>query len=97
MKFINVITKGIQSLLDEKSIKDTDLTNSLNQFVRNNWGILNDEDKQFQNELLKNPKSVYEERFMGVYLINEFKIWIFREYDSLKDILIITILLPKEY
>ncbi|WP_294189341.1 hypothetical protein [uncultured Clostridium sp.] len=97
MKFINVITRGIQNLLDEKSIKDTDLANILNQFVRNDWGVLNNEDKDFQNELLKNPKSIYDERFMGVYLINEFKIWIFREYDYLKDSLIITILFPEEY
>ena len=79
------------------TLKDIDLVNILNQFVRNDWGVLNDEDKQFQNELLKNPKSVYEERFMGVYLINKFKIWIFREYNYLKDSLIITILLPEEY
>ena len=48
-------------------------------------------------ELLKNPNSKYEDRFMGVYMINGHKIWIMSEYDYSIKSLLITILLPEEY
>ena len=53
--------------------------------------------KEFQNELLKNPNAKYKDRFMGVYIINEIKIWIMSEYDYSIKSLLITILLPEEY
>ncbi len=70
---------------------------ALLKFHSDDWGILCNEDKEFQNELLKNTNSKYEYRFMGVYMINEHKIWIMSEYDYSIKSLLITILLPEEY
>ena len=91
------MTSGVDSLIKEGVIDNLNIELSLNKFIINNWGILCNEDKELQNELLKNPKSIYEDRFMGVYIINETKIWIMREYDYSIKCLLITILLPEEY
>lgn len=97
MKIKTVMTKGINSLLNKEAFTDLDLTLTLTKFLSNDWGILSNEDKEFQTNLLRNPKSIYEDRFMGVYIINEIKIWIIREYDFSIKGLLITILLPEEY
>ena len=92
-----LMTNGINYLMEMGEIKDNDLLSILFKFNSNDWGILCSEDKEFQNELLKNSNSKYNDRFMGVYIINEHRIWIMREYDySIKSFLI-TILLPEEY
>lgn len=92
-----VMTIGINDLIERKVLSQKDLFLNLGKFINNDWGILCDEDKEFQDELVKNPNSKKYERFMGVYLINEIKIWIIREYDYSIDSLIFTILLPDEY
>lgn len=97
MKIKTVMTKGINSLLNKDVFTDLDLTLALTKFLSNDWGILSNEDKEFQTSLLRNPKSIYEDRFMGVYIINEIKIWIIKEYDFSIKGLLITILLPEEY
>lgn len=97
MKFKLVVTKGIDDLVERKVISDYELMSHLIKFINNDWGVLSDEDKELQDELLKNPNSKYNERFMGGYMINENKIWYFREYDYSIDSLLITILLPEEY
>lgn len=97
MNFKMFMTSGVDSLVKEGVLKDKDILIALCKFTSNDWGILCDEDKELQNELLKNPKSKYIDRFMGVYMINEIKIWIMSEYDySIKN-LIYTVLLPEEY
>lgn len=97
MNFKMFMTSGVDSLVKEGVLKDKDILIALCKFTSNDWGILSDEDKEFQNELLKNPNSIYRDRFMGVYMINETKIWIMREYDYSVKELVITILLPEEY
>ena len=97
MNFELFMTSGINSLVNEEVIKEVDLTLAVTKFISDDWGVLSDEDKEFQNELLKNPKSKYEDRFMGVYIINENKIWIMSDYDYSIKKLVITILLPEEY
>ncbi|MBD7915841.1 hypothetical protein H9660_11865 [Clostridium sp. Sa3CUN1] len=47
--------------------------------------------------MLKNPKAIYMDRFMGAYIINDIKIWIMSDYDYSIKGLVITILLPEEY
>lgn len=97
MNFILFMTSGVDSLIKAGTIKNSDLTLNLTKFISNDWGVLCDEDKEFQNELLKNPKEKYQDRFMGVYIINQNKIWIMSDYDySIKKI-VITVLLPEEY
>lgn len=97
MNFKMFMTSGVDSLVKEGVLERKDILIALSKFTSNDWGILCDEDKEFQNELLKNPKSKYVDRFMGVYMINEIKIWIMSEYDySIKE-LIYTVLLPEEY
>ena len=97
MKFMLIMTIGVKELIDRKVLTEDDLILSLNKFICNDWGILCDEDKELQDELLKNPKSKYNERFMGVYKIKDNEIWYIREYDCSVDSLLITILLPEEY
>lgn len=92
-----VMTNGVNYLIEEGEIQDTDLMSILLKFTSNDWGILCNEDKEVQNELLKNPNSKYYDRFMGVYMINENKVWIISEYDYSIKSLLITVLLPEEY
>ena len=97
MKLRVVMTNGVNYLIESGEFKDKDLMSALLKFHSDDWGILCNEDKEFQNELLKNPNSIYEDRFMGVYMINGHKIWIMSEYDYSIKSLLITILLPEEY
>ena len=97
MKAKIVITQGVNSLIENKVFTDKDLLSTIIQFTANDWGILSDEDKKLQDELLLIPNSEYSERFMGVYMIHNIKIWIFREYDYSTDTFLTTILLPEEY
>ena len=94
MKLRVVMTNGINYLIESGEFKDKDLMSALLKFHSDDWGILC---KEFQNELLKNPNSKYEDIFMGVYMINKHKIWIMSEYDYSIKSLLITILLPEEY
>lgn len=97
MGFQMFMTSGVDSLVKEGVVERKDILVALSKFTSNDWGVLCDEDKEFQIELLKNPNSKYEDRFMGVYMINEIKIWIMSEYDYSIKSLIYTILLPEEY
>ncbi|MDU2674197.1 MAG: hypothetical protein E7C50_00265 [Clostridium sp.] len=97
MKAKIIMTKGVNSLIENGTFNDKDLLSSLIQFTSNDWGILSDEDKKLQDELLLIPNSEYNERFMGVYMIHNIKIWFFREYDYSIDTFLTTILLPEEY
>ena len=97
MKAKIVITQGVNSLLENKFFTDKELLSTIIQFTANDWGVLSDEDKQLQDELLLIPNSEYNDRFMGAYIVNEVKIWIMREYDYSTDTFLTTILLPEEY
>ena len=97
MKNVIIMTKGIKYLIENQKINESDLLSSLIKFSSNDWGILSNEDKEFQKELLKIPNSRYTERLMGVYVSNKTKIWIISEYDYSIKSLLITILLPEEY
>lgn len=97
MKAKIIMTKGVNSLIENGTFSDKDLLSALIQFTSNDWGILSDEDKKLQDELLLIPNSEYNERFMGVYMIHNIKIWFFREYDYSIDTFLTTILLPEEY
>ena len=50
-----VMTNEVNYLIEKGEIKDNDLLSALIKFNSNDWGILSNEDKEFQNELLKNP------------------------------------------
>ena len=97
MKAKIVITKGVNSLIESGLFSDKDLLSTLIQFTSNHWGILSDEDKKLQDELLLIPNSEYTERFMGVYTYFDTKFWIMSDYDCTIDTLVITVLLPEEY
>ena len=68
-----VMTNGVNNLIESGEFNDKDLMSALLKFHSDDWGFLCNEDKEFQNELLKNTNSKYEYRFMGVYMINEHK------------------------
>ena len=55
MKLRVVMTNGVNYLIESGEFKDKDLMSALLKFHSDDWGILCNEDKEFQNELLKNP------------------------------------------
>ena len=97
MKLRVVMTNEVNHLIESGEFNDKDLMVVLLKFHSDDWGILSNEAKEFQNKLLKNLNSKYEDRFMGVYMINKHKIWIMSEYYYSIKSLLITILLPEEY
>lgn len=58
------------------------------KYLKGNWGIICKEDAEENRRALQT-----NERIMGVYEIENFKIWIITEADRLST----TILLPEEY
>lgn len=46
MNFQLVMTSGIKYLIEEGEIKESDLFKNLSKFLNNDWGNLNDEDKE---------------------------------------------------
>lgn len=53
MKLRVVMTNGVNYLIESGEFKDKDLMSALLKFHSDDWGILCNEDKEFQNELLK--------------------------------------------
>ena len=51
MKLRVVMTNGVNYLIESGEFKDKDLMSALLKFHSDDWGILCNEDKEFQNEL----------------------------------------------
>ncbi|HFD2049136.1 hypothetical protein [Clostridium perfringens] len=102
MKTIVKKKRGIEELLKSGKILKNDLQSKLTCFGRNDWGVLNEDDKEEQNYMLlegfyiKNRNPKLDEHFLGVYEIGNFIIWIGSKYDNEKEALIVTIGLPQE-
>ena len=97
MNIISVMTQGVKFSILEGEINKGDLVVALRKFNDNDWGILSDEDKEFQNKLLEIKNAKFVERFMGVYKSKDIRFWVMSEYDYSIESLVITILLPEEY
>lgn len=102
MKVITNISIAIRNLIKNNNISQKEIDIILSRFCKNDWGELNEDDKEEQNRMLiegfyinnRNPK--LDEIFTGVYIINNIFIWIKSKFDNVKRVLLITIKLPYE-
>lgn len=76
-KFFNmgqiVVTKSINDLMAAEQKFAVEVTVALQRYVVKDWGNLDDEDKQTNEEALNYPDDLY---VMGAYETSKGKIWI---------------------
>ncbi|PWX25739.1 hypothetical protein CYK95_12695 [Clostridium perfringens] len=102
MRAVTIMSEGIKNLVKNKKISQEEVQEILTRFGKNDWGELNEDDKEEQNRMLvegfyfKNRNPKLDEIFTGVYVINEIFIWIKSKYDNCKKELIVKIKLPRE-
>lgn len=82
------ITKEVAEMIKNDPLQAIFIQNSLYRHASGDWGILTEEDKEENENALKN-----EERIISSYQSNQKKIWIITEADRS----ITTILFPEEY
>ncbi|WP_440250841.1 hypothetical protein [Clostridium sp.] len=86
-------TSGIQQLVQEKKLKVKDIVAAVSRFEKNDFGLLCEEDKILQDEIIKNGYT--NQMLLGIFMCNNIKFWIINEETGQKHIT--TILLPSEY
>ncbi|HFD2040175.1 TPA: hypothetical protein ACF2DA_001787 [Clostridium perfringens] len=102
MKAITTMSIGIKNLIKNNYLSKKEIDIILSKFCKNDWGELNEDDKEEQNSMLiegfyiKNRNPKFDEIFTGVYIINNIFIWIKSKFDNAKGVLLITIKLPYE-
>lgn len=76
-KFFNmgkiVVTHGINEAMNEDSRFAAEVSLSLHRYAVKDWGNLDEEDKQVNEEALKNPDNLY---LLAAYETCRGKIWI---------------------
>lgn len=82
-----LVTNGINDKLDSVRFSK-EITVALQRFTNADWGEMNPEDSEANNEALRNG-----ERLFAAYETSEGKIWIITEADRSAT----TILFPNEY
>ncbi|MDZ4994731.1 hypothetical protein GNF80_17520 [Clostridium perfringens] len=100
MKVVTIISEKIGSLIENKEISQEEVQNLLTRFCKNDWGFLDNEEKEEQHELLiegkckgENPKLRY--CFNGVYEVEKYLINIRSKYEKLTKTLEISVYLIK--
>lgn len=100
MRVVTIISEKIENLIENKEISQEEVQNILNMFAKNDWGVLDNEEKEEQNELLiegrckgENPKLKY--CFNGIYEVDKYLINIRSKYETLTKTLAITVYLIK--
>lgn len=68
-----VTTRSINNLMEAEQKFAVEVTVALQRFAVKDWGNLDDEDKQTNEEALKYPDDLY---VMGAYDTSKGKIWI---------------------
>ncbi|MCX0407610.1 hypothetical protein [Clostridium perfringens] len=102
MKAITSMSIGIKNLIKSNYLPKKEIDVILSRFCKNDWGELNEDDKEEQNHMLvecfyiKNRNPKLDEIFTGVYIINNIFIWVKSKFDNIKGVLLITIKLPYE-
>ncbi|ELC8453531.1 hypothetical protein [Clostridium perfringens] len=102
MNAITTMSIGIKNLIKNNYLSKKEIDIILSRFCKNDWGELNEDDKEEQNRMLiegfyiKNRNPKLDEIFTGVYIINNIFIWIKSKFDTEKDILSIIVKLPYE-
>ncbi|WP_447412729.1 hypothetical protein [Clostridium perfringens] len=100
MRVVTIISGKIENLIKNKEISQEEVQNLLTRFCKNDWGVLDNEEKEEQNELLiegkckgENPKLKYW--FNGIYEVDKYLINIRSNYELLRKTLVITVYLIK--
>lgn len=100
MRVVTIISEKIENLIKNKEISQEEVQNLLTRFCKNDWGVLDNEEKEEQNELLiegkykgENPKLKYW--FNGIYEVDKYLINIRSNYELLRKTLVITVYLIK--
>ncbi|HAT4265250.1 TPA: hypothetical protein I9090_000044 [Clostridium perfringens] len=102
MKAITSMSIGIKNLIKSNYLSKKEIDVILSRFCKNDWGELNEDDKEEQNHMLvegfyiKNRNPKLDEIFTGIYIINNIFIWVKSKFDNIKGVLLITIKLPYE-
>ncbi|HAT4296477.1 hypothetical protein ACSXAY_18280 (plasmid) [Clostridium perfringens] len=101
MRVVTIISEKIESLIKNKEISQEEVQNLLTRFCKNDWGVLDNEEKEEQNELLiegkckgENPKLRY--CFNGIYEVEKYLINIRSKYELSIKTLVITVHLIKK-
>lgn len=100
MRVVTIISEKVESLIENKKILQEEVQNILARFCKNDWGVLDNEEKEEQHELLiewrykgENPQLKY--CFNGIYEVDKYLINIRSKYELLRKTLVITIYLIK--
>ena len=101
MRVVTIISEKIKNLIKNKEISQEEVQNLLTRFCKNDWGVLDNEEKEEQNELLiegnckgENPKLRY--CFNGIYEVEKYLINIRSKYELSIKTLVITVYLIKK-
>lgn len=101
MRVVTIISEEIGSLIENNEISQEEVQNLLTRFCKNDWGVLDSEEKEEQHELLiegrykgENPKLRY--CFNGIYEVDRYLINIRSKYELLRKTLVLTIYLIKQ-
>lgn len=92
------MTEGIQEITDVKNDFLKFCANSIERHLSGDWGDLEEEDKESNNEALENRGRLLSsynlpDEYKSIHYANDEKIWIITEWDRSYT----TILLPTEY
>lgn len=52
MRVVTIISEKVESLIENKKILQEEVQNILARFCKNDWGVLDNEEKEEQHELL---------------------------------------------
>ncbi|WP_283698620.1 hypothetical protein [Clostridium perfringens] len=96
MRVVTIISVEIENLIKNKELLQEKVQNLLTRFCKNDWGVLDNEEKEEQNELLiegkckgENPQLRY--CFNGIYEMNKYLINIRSKYEILTKTLLIKV------
>ncbi|ELC8454845.1 hypothetical protein QYB49_003241 [Clostridium perfringens] len=100
MRVVTIISEKIENLIKNKEISQEEVQNLLTRFCKNDWGVLDNEEKEEQNELLiegickgENLKLNY--CFNRIYEVDKYLINIRSKYELSIKTLVINIYLIK--
>lgn len=83
-----VMTRGIQSLIEEKKFSMEDVITIMSRHHNGDWGDVCEEDRQSNEYAVE-----HGERLLSIYFVNGTKIYIITEWDRS----VTTVLLPEDY